>query len=447
MADRVSPTAPISPYEASETAYQYGGLARWCLDPALLAKAQEDSSVTPAVRNGWTPASRCPQEPGGCSIVFVTQQTCIPLRSAFILPFRWRRGFTHDRRLPATVVELANQVCRHLANEPSLRDHTWGLDWSTEITDSRIPELNLDASSGWAALAAGLLLAAEGGKVDSGVWASAHWEHRIQRVKDLDRKLALARDFGVHTFFVPESQVREAQDIARQLGATIKVKSLVEGESNPRKALKPYLYDLKVPPTINDSKDERRAYYLSPDLVAAEAAQYYRENLLPDIIRHCRADDSLKSLPAPDTLITIASDNPELVILGIEVLRPRRCLVLCTEDKAAATASARQAAAQNSCGCKVHEAVFTDLEQLRIKMAGVIRGFIANREPDSIVFDLTPGPKDISFSWMLDIAPQGSKFYYLQHQIAQPVRRVIPFSERPVIWSSHDRPRQAGAVG
>ncbi|MCX7700220.1 MAG: hypothetical protein N2039_05035 [Gemmataceae bacterium] len=313
------------------------------------------------------------------------------------------------------------------------------LRWSAEIVDREIPELKLDASSGWAALAAGLLVAAEGGRLDTGVWASARWDHGIQPVADLDRKLALARDFGVHTFFVPGSQLLEAERLAQQLQATIKVKPLLDGELNPRKALKPYLQHLKVRPTLEDSQEDRRGYFLSPDLDAGEASDYYRQYLLPDIIQRCRADDSLKTLPAPDALITIASDNPDLVILGIEVHRPRRCLVLYTTDKANATASARQAAKENSVGCQVYEQSFNDLEDLRANMSETIARFIAHHKPESILFDLTPGPKDISFSLMLDVAPSKSMFYYLKHQIEQSVRRVVPFSEKPIVWQSMGR--------
>jgi hypothetical protein len=430
------PVAALSPSQASELVLAFGKLAGWCLRPEVLTLAQADPSVAGRIRKDWSAIKQMPMEHGGCWIAFANDADWPLLRPAFALPLRWRAGAGHAPSLPPALVQLAERVVQDLAGEQAVAERSWGLEPATALADVDLAEVPLECASGWAALAAGLLVAAEGGMVNPQVWASAHWHQGIAPVRFLEDKIDLAAEFGAHTFFVPEQQKLDADRWVRDHGLPLAIGGLIPAERQPRMALKAYLQALKVRPARTDSHASRASFYLSPDLDDTAARAFYREMLMPDIVAACR-----QALPAHPTcqlaaLVTIASDNSELVALGIEVLRPRHCLVLYTADYAQRTAAARALALNNQVGCQVAEQCFPTLADLRTDMASAIRHFLQPFAPHEVVFDLTPGPKDISFAWMLDIAPPQSHFYYLRHTIAERVRRPVPFSEQPRIWSA-----------
>ncbi len=430
----------LRPQDASDIASRFGPLARWCLDPIVLEKARLDPSVTRSVSQQWFPARRCPQEAGGCCLLFANNHAPSLLRSAFVLPLRWRRGIKFSPTLPPAVIDLGRRVLNMLFEQKLIDSINWGLDWSSEIGEARFPPIPLEAESGWASLVAGLLVATEGGHVNPAVWASAAWRDGIVEVDRLDAKLALAKEFAVTHFFVPRNQLPEADTMIRRLDASIQLGELDQAKSKPREALKTYLQSLKVRPTIHDPIEQRTAYYLSNDLDHEAARTFYRDVLMHEIITRCRLRLPPKVPAPPEALITIASNNPELVLLGIEVFQPRRCLVLYTADLAADTFAVREAARENSVRCEVIEQPFADLAHLRREMLPTIRDFIRPLPSHGVIYDLTPGPKDVSFTWMLELASPDSWLYYLRHSIDPGSRRPDPLSLAPVVWQSQRSP-------
>lgn len=456
------PVGQLQPFDASQLCLKFGGLARWCLRPEVLVIAAADDSVPEAVRDTWRAPTRVPTAHGACWVVFGTDRPDeVPLmRRAFVLPFRWvpcaieqsrtrtnadtgdeeaglelRRG---DREtLPPGLASVRDGVLQELGESSTAKGRRWTLQLARELGAPDLRRFELACESGWAALAAGLLVAAEGGAPDARVFATGCWSPgagiRPVGEEHLASKLSAALELGATRFFVPDSQASRARDLVRQrCGGELEIAALHESTPDPRRALHDYLRHFDLPPDRGASRDSRRRYYLRQSN-EAWAKEYYRRNLLPEIIEHCRSQlDAAGWTDRPTHLVTIASDNSELVPLGIEVLRPAECLVVYTDDYAPRTALTRDMARDNTVGCKVQERAFVDLDALREGMDGAITAFLEGSKAERVVFDLTPGPKDVSLSWVLDLAAPGNHLFYLRHR--RQGFKVDPFSEQPHIW-------------
>jgi len=456
------PLGELQPFDASQLCLDFGGLARWCLRPEVLALARADDSVPDVIRGTWQAPTSVPAAHGACWVVFGTDLPDeVPLmRPAFVLPLRWvlgaaegaspsadagnaeqeaGEGSRHDdhETLPHGLTTVRDRVLEGLGGSPQAVGKRWTLEVAGELGTPDLRRFDLACESGWAALAAGLLVAAEGGVPDGCVFATGCWSPGagIRPVGEdhLAAKLAVASELGATHFFVPDSQASRARAlVAERCGGGLEIAALYESTPEPRRALRDYVRYFDLPPDRGASRDSRRRYYLRQG-DETWAREYYRQNLLPEIIEHCRSQlHAAGWTDRPTHLVTIASDNSELVPLGIEVLRPVRCLVVYTEDYAARTALTRGMARSNTVGCEVHEAGFTDLEALREGMSEVIEKFLTGSDAERVVFDLTPGPKDVSFSWMLDVAAPENRLFYLRHR--RQGFKVDPFSEQPQIW-------------
>jgi hypothetical protein len=440
----------------------FGGLARWCLRPDVLSLAATDDSVPEVIRRTWQAPTSVPAAHGACWVVFGTDHPDeVPLmRPAFVLPLRWVQnaadgpcppadtgGAEHEAAeelrqtdhamLPGDLTSLRDRVLDELRGSPQVAGRRWTLQLAAELGAPDLRRFDLACASGWASLAAGLLVAAEGGVPDEHVFATGCWSPgagiRPVGEEHLAAKLTVASELGARHFFVPDSQASRARDLVDERCAEpLEIGTLYESAPDARRALRDYLRQFDLPPDRGASRDSRRRYYLRQG-DEAWAKEYYRRNLLPEIIEHCRSQlHAAGWTDRPTHLVTIASDNSELVPLGIEVLRPASCLVVYTEDYAAKTALTRGMAVNNTVGCEVHERGFADLEDLRAGMREAIQEFLNGSGAERVVFDLTPGPKDISFAWMLELAAPENRLYYLRHR--RQGFKVDPFSEQPQIW-------------
>lgn len=416
----------LRPGQLVELVRCMGRLADWWLRPEVLERAGQELGQREVRRPSLPTAA------GSCWIVFAQHQPPAwpALRDAFLLPLQWRRGTPDSPHLPFRLRQMARQVA------DAVRHSDWGLYPSAEagldaIDLSQIDEL-LEVASGWASLAAGLLVAAENGTPDPAVWATGAWSDHggIRPVGHLEAKIRLAVEYQVRQLFVPASQVEDARRLAGQHPGSLSVDPLLEGEAQPATALGPYRNALDLPPLRQDPPDRRRNYYLR-QRDEARARQFYRDNLLPDIAHNLR-EQWLRHNGSPAThLVTFASDNPELVYLAVQVVRPRTCLILYTRDKSDRLQEACQLLEQNPTDCEMIPREYESLEHLLQGISPAVRQFVAHLAPEGVVLDLTPGNKEMSLILALEVAQPGNRLYYVRHERRGP--RVVPFSERLLV--------------
>lgn len=423
----------IKPGQAVELVRRLGELAIWWLHPKVLAVAAQ------ALRTTW-PQPHLPTSAGSCWIVFA-QGPCPEwpaLREAFLLPLQWRKDTADSQQLPAKLRSLARRAA-HIVHHP-----TWGLHFSK---DANLEQHNLaqiddyvDVESGWAALACGLLLAAEGGTPSPVVWASGCWDPNggVAQVGNLPAKLRLAKDFQVRAFFLPKTQLHEA---SRHLGPTdtLKLCPLHTGTCDPRQALADYLHCLDAPPPPPTSWDDEAglarctAYYLRQPIQASSTVEYYRTALLPCIVHRLR-QDVRDTYPGwqPSHLVTVVSDSESLVELMARVVGASAVLLLHTPDanqvaRTKKVQSRLEEAGISCCAWQIRreEGMLDDVKHALRQFDGVC--------PSQTVFDLTPGTKLMTYA-LARSAPAGSWLVYLEHQYRN--GRPQPNTERLIRWQA-----------
>jgi len=317
-------------------------LARWCLTPEVLMRAAENDSIPDDYRAQWRLTPQLPATHGACWVIFATDlRGPLPLlRPAFVLPLRWVQGQKHSPRLPAALKQLATEVAASFPGGSFTDGCDWGLQLADELGNMDLGAMPLDCQSGWAALAAGLQVAAEGGIPDPQVWATGSWDGRtgVQPVDGLKPKLDLAAEFGARAFFVPSVQAEEAA----QLTSGIDIGRLQMGEREPSRAFAELALRLETPPPPPRNPDDREAFERCVDYYSKRprgrpgTAQFYWSHLLPTITRRCRSQ-VLSEYGAwrPTHMVTIVSGSPELVLLAARALDVRHCLLLyCTARSA-----------------------------------------------------------------------------------------------------------------
>lgn len=424
--------------------------ARWMFHPALLQQAATylETIGDPAGAMTLCQRPRLPEASGCCWVVFVvTPPDSYPcLSPACVLPLQWQHGKSHSAALPAALCQQADWVLEMLREESS-KDSPYHEPWGLHLA----PGTGLDAydfsqltsitcHSGFASLAAGLIVAAEGGVPRANVWASASWgaDFRPERVEGLTEKLQLAAEWGATAFFVAHSQVEEARAEASRQCPTLVIHGLGDvPPAGPTKlvsapvktALAPYLEQLETPPTANASPQQRTAYYLRRRQHAPDAArQYYREFLLSDIAERCRAllpDD----FTPPAVLVTVLSESPELVSLAAHVVRPKVCIVLFTAKLEPQLSTEvnwlQQSLAVDIVPMEVDEDPAGWFDQL----PAMLRARLSEGPPGPVFFDLTPGLKYMTVGLTLAARP-GEKLLYLIHEFKN---GPIPLTERPLV--------------
>lgn len=443
--------AEVAPARAWQCIHFLGeAFARWMFHPALLrqAAAYLENIGDPVGADTLCQRPRLPEASGCCWVVFVvTPPDSYPcLSPACVLPLQWRHGASHSATLPAALCQQADWVLEMLREESS-NDSPYHEPWGLHLA----PGTGLDAydfsqltsitcHSGFASLAAGLVVAAEGGVPRGHVWASASWstDFRPERVEGLAEKLQLAAEWGATDFFVAHSQVDEAQAAVSQQHLTLAIHGLDYAlPPGPQKrvptpvktALAPYLEQLETPPTADASPQQRTAYYLRVRQHDLEAArQYYRRFLLSDIAERCR-DLLPDDFTPPAVLVTVLSQSPELVSLVAHVVRPQLCIVLFTAELKPQLSTEvnwlQQSLAIDIVPMEVDEDPAGWFDQLPAKL----RARLSDGPPGPVFFDLTPGLKYMTVGLTLAARP-GEKLLYLIHEYKN---RPIPFTERPLV--------------
>jgi hypothetical protein len=426
------------PARAVEAVEALGWLSPWWLRPEVIDAAWQEQPVYAAYRRH--PALPC--QPGGCWALLVNPRRLELLRDAFVLPLLWREGDGDDPCLPGPLRDLAGQVRQQLGEGFA----GWGLTLPKPCDEEGIDLSPLDdgafgASSAWASLAGGLLLAREGLTPDTTVWASAAWDeaYGIGRVEGLQAKLDHAAERGAKHVFVPAQNQPEGGAWAAAHSGQPEVSLLVPapsaGKLSPSRLLGPYLSELGLEPGPEQPDELKKRYYL---LVTREKARDFHWRVL----MKSAAEACARSLPEdckPTHAVTVVSLEPSAVALAPASLPAQVCLLLYTQTDPPDARIARTL-----------DQVQRELEKRGVKcvpgpicagrrddevrqVAELLHDFADGTPPERLAFDLTPGYKSLTLA-VLEAAPVGSWLLYCRHEQAGADNRVVPGTERYDCW-------------
>jgi hypothetical protein len=458
------PIERLNPARARRALAALQGVGRWIVKPEVIQCARMEteglgeSSIPPAA---WSQPPRLGGSVGECWVMLVNKEaeTTPLLRPCFILPLQWCEDVDHSRLLPEGLIDLADQVIGALDKEQRVKDRRWGLRPLPLSGFDRcdLVDVRMDCPSAWAALAAGLILAADEIRPDPEVWATGEWVKGTGMVEvgGLELKLDLADALGARTFFVPHGQKELAEGWRASRNATLAVQSFDHNKpSNIRPAIREYLARSSARPGAGSSFEVRQRYYqIQTD--TNRRRRYYVEDLLPDLADYHR--DQLPNDCRPTHLVTIASHSPELVVLLAKTLRPGRCLILFTDENRHFMEEAVGDIQRLVPTCESRPALFTRDNQMADSMkqhvgpdceviSGEIRRddrmsedmknnvalFMDAIDSSKVLFDLTPGTKDMSLELAMSIAPPGSYLFYLRHDF-DPEGKPLPGKKPPLM--------------
>ncbi|MHB1556524.1 MAG: hypothetical protein ACYC61_03470 [Isosphaeraceae bacterium] len=423
-----------------------GDLGRWILRAEVFEYARTDleglgpTSIPP---DDWG-SPTCVPAVGACWVMAVNRNRGPEslLRPCLVLPLQWREQDEHSPLLPRGLTDLAREIFTSLSDEARIAVSRWKLHPGPRsgLDDFDLSEMAMDARSAWAPLSAGLLLATDGIAPDTSVWATGGWDEKqgISEVGGLEDKLRMAAECRARTVFVPSAQLGAATEWKARLGEPVEILGFpgAGGKPSPREALRDYLARLGVRPDPGQAFEVRSRYYgLQTD--SEIRRQFYVENLLPELADYYRS--LLPRDCRPSHLVTIASDSPELMVLLARAIQAEHCLILYTEDKGKRLNFARNAIERDLLRCKVQARQFTNGDGMRDEINTHVECFLSKVHPSRVLFDLTPGTKEMSILMSFEIAPPGSYLFYARHSTPQrgiviPEKRpplIVPPSEPP----------------
>ena len=428
---------PDGGVRAYEVARSLGALGALWLRPEVLDRARRwVRSFHGASTQGDSTSE--PPDPGGLLrrgeigvLLALPNPTRYPLlRPAFVLPLEWRRGGTCSPRLPQGLAAFAAGVLADV-NATDLSLH---LPPRLEEAGADFSGLALSCESAWAMLAAGAIVAAEGGATVPGVLASAAWTRRsgqpqgsIGRVQRIAAKIEAAAASGATAIFLPEEQRTRVEQEPRGPGLRdLDIRYLSNAPATPARALAPLLEALEAAPrrAAGASFEQCCGYYTR----AARSRQndYYRDELLAELAARLRpALPRTPGMADVDGVVVIASPNWAVAGLVVEVFQPRRVLLLhdgrlprevdsitawlgCSGEAAGRVVDVRQ--------CRTREGFADDLE-------AALRDFSARCS--RIAVDLTAGYRHYMFA-LLSALPSNAVATYIDAQVDERSGAVLP---------------------
>lgn len=349
--------------------------------------------------------------PGAANVLFVTKD--IPsrrwIRKAFCFPLQWTKGQEHSPLLPKALLEEAARVRRSCKI-----DEIWKLqpgpdlgpspgDWST---------MSVACASGYAALAAGLLIAKGGGRVSPTTFLSAAWREEapagFRGVDGIRDKLDLARELGAKSFYCAAADAERLSDATGVI-----IQPLPFTADGPEAALKPLLARLQVPPELaRDGLEACLAYANLPQGRAEREVFILRE------ITQARAERLREGAPRCDRLVVLMS-WPASVALSVLALRPKKLRVIHTPESSGMDELRRYWPSVFGA-----DNVFTrikntrDEEGIRAAIGDLFRGAA---DGEALAVDVTGGTKGMTAVAALEAARLGASV--LQIETATPERQ------------------------
>lgn len=352
------------------------------------------------------------------------------LKPAFVLPLEWRAGAVCSPRLPQGLAAFAARVLEDVrVTRLSLHLPQWLEDAGADFSG-----LTFSFDSAWAMLAAGAIVAAEGGSTVPGVLASAAWTRRdgepqgsIGRVQLFRIKIEAAAASGATTLFLPEEQrrfVEQGLREARSPGLTVQY--LSNAPAKPGQALAPLLHALEAAPRLaaNASFEQCCGYYTRT--ARAQQNDYFRDELLTALAEKMRPALARESaVSGVDGVVVIASPNWAVACLVVELFQPQRVLLLHdgkVPRELAAIAEWLNRSAQSSKReivmrqCRSRDGFTDDVET-------AVRNF--SGRCSRIVVDLTGGYRHYMFA-LLAALPPNAVATYIDAEVDDRYRAVMP---------------------
>ncbi len=297
-------------YDADDLRALLGPYATWLLSPE---SAPVDSLTGPGV----------------AVILLANDHTKAPaLPDASLLPTRWVRVVSQPVGLPRELIRQASEVVALLGKD----FEGWKLAPLDETLGSMdLSELPIEGSSGFATLAAALIIAVGRGRTQARVFASVGWSGEyLAQVGGITRKIELINRLTPATVFVHPTNKEEARKAASS-GLVVRECSLSTPgvSSSVIQQLRPLLDALGVRPAAPDSslddcidafnargtwssEEERRTYY----------DKHIRERLGERMREVSRVE------PGKCLLLVYNPTNEPTCRLMLDLTRPRRVLAL-----------------------------------------------------------------------------------------------------------------------
>lgn len=272
------------------------------------------------------------------------------LARGLIWPLRWVEGQEHDARLPAKLCALADAV--RVKVGVSAR---WGLTWGPGIdADLRGLDEAMSWGSAWTTLAAGLIVASQGGRPDVQVVATAAYDvarDEAVGVKGIEAKLGALAAVARHqvapfVVFVAASNVEQAREVVERRGwdKVMQVEaypvrsSVADDRWSWRTVLQPHLDRLAVPP---DDPSKLVRWINDASLSFTKREAYYME-IVDELAARLRAECGARIGDVSALLVAVGDRNFNQAALLTLALRPARVIIV-HNDKSEGQASAMRA--------------------------------------------------------------------------------------------------------
>lgn len=435
---------PLSPWIMQK---QYLTAALEC--PLSQSCPQRRRKIELCIRN---PASMLARDKGCSHVLFaVTDQDALQhasyLRRSFALPFIWKQGISSPDTLPNRLQQMSGDIVKLFAP-----GQDWYLAWNFgDSQDACTFDFDLDYDSGWATLAASLLLTIEGGTPDHTIWASAAWDKNrgLQEVAGVAEKLESVYELGGRKLFVVYANKENATDESKRLakqrqGQAVEIATF-SFEPNPGRALQPYLVHFYYPPDNQQPLDIRCNYYnyLNTRQEGKSLTfDYYSKSLADALAIQCReqgicnlADGDLQKL---ENLVSFVSQNPTALLI-LSLIRPKRVLLFFTEETKKDLPKFQTIASAKNIALEPVQLNLEDREPDEDRVIHVaVRDFVARYGAQSTAIDVTPGTKNFSViaSWSVD--PNVTPCLYIGHSWGKQayaagkerIRRLLPLAEK-----------------
>ncbi len=400
----------------SNTHFDPADLDLYCQDPgsasAFLGTALAPYLLTEAARREAGVAPPLLSDRSGSCTALLVWRTASPkvLRPSFILPLTWHRDRKDSARLPRGLGPVADGVRRAL----DLPD--WGLDLAPELDGVDLSGLAVDADSTWASLAAGLIVASEGGVPRSNVFATGSWTGRgIEAIDQLEAKIGAVRDWSeAHEreakIFVPAANAIAALELK---GGSVEVAYYPPADSEPKSSLKQHLADLEVPPSRETEHLDRRIAFFNRDRRPWKVhLDYYIDHLAKDIAVGLREDVSAD--PPVARLALAVGLRADLATLLIETLRPREALLLVTKDSHKYVERIKEATGRADL-----PVVLFDMQHYDAVVCELRDWLSAARSSGTDAVDITGGTGAMTACLLAAAWQTGSRVLYLTHNWEQ----------------------------
>ena len=119
--------------------------------------------------------------------------------------------------------------------------------------------------------------------------------------------------------------------------------------------------------------------------------------------------------------------------MGSTSLQASRCLILFTEDHKWLMEQAREYVRKIVPDCDIVAGEIRRDDRMAEEMKEQVNQFLMKIDPSQVLFDLTPGAKDMSLELAVNIARPGSFVFYLRHDFDPKLKKAIPGMKPPLV--------------